>query len=137
MQRVEGIWIQLLGVRGVALVLLLFYVYLAGMHPQYHLSSQPLTIPTPWVFLGWSISLVLPWVTVSHFLARNRENELKPSNFSSLLLFLSFLFEYCLLGLLLNNNIYADLSSMFIFPFLLQLMVLMCTEPMLSCAKEC
>ena len=56
-------------------------------------------------------------VTASHFLAGNREAELKPSTFSSLLhvgVFLSFVFSYtpppaiysfecCLLGLLLNN----------------------------------
>ena len=57
---------------------------------------------------------VPPWVTASSFLAGNREAELKPTTFSSLLLFrvfLSFLnpkrystFECCLLGLLPNNN---------------------------------
>ena len=36
-------------------------------------------------------SMVPPWVTASHFLAGNREAELKPATFSSLLLFLVFL----------------------------------------------
>ena len=34
-----------------------------------------------------------PWVTISHFLVGNREAELKPSIFPSLLFFLSFLFS--------------------------------------------
>ena len=37
-------------------------------------------------------SLVLPWVTASHFLAGTREVELKPTTFFSLLLFRVFLF---------------------------------------------
>ena len=58
-------------------------------------------------------SMVPPWVTASHFLVENREAELKPDTFSSLLLFCVFLFpllltpqrynsfDCCLLGLLL------------------------------------
>ena len=45
--------------------------------------------------VGWSIPLLPPWVTASHFLVGNREAELKPTTFSGLLLFcvfLSFLF---------------------------------------------
>ena len=41
--------------------------------------------------------MVPPWVIASHFLGGNREAELKPITFSSLLLFrvfLSFLFSY-------------------------------------------
>ena len=71
-----GVWVQLLGggVRGPTLVLLI-YMNVAGMRPRSRLSSQPLMIPAPWVFLrvGCSISLVPPWVTASSFLARNRE----------------------------------------------------------------
>ena len=46
-----------------------------------------------WVLLccGWSISLVPPWVIGSHFLVLNREAELKPTTFFSLLLFCVFL----------------------------------------------
>ena len=36
-------------------------------------------------------SMVTPWVTASRFPARNRESELKPTTFSSLLLFIVFL----------------------------------------------
>ena len=61
-------------------------------------------------------SMVSPWVTASHFIVGNREAELKPTTFSSLLLFCFPIFplllspqwystfEYSLLGLLLNNN---------------------------------
>ena len=67
------------GIRGARLVLFLFHVNVSEMHPRSRLSSQPLTIPTPWVLLhvGWSIPLVLPWVTASRFLVGNREAELK------------------------------------------------------------
>ena len=79
-------------------MLFLFYLNVSEMRPRSYLSSQSLTIPALWVFLrvGWSISLVLPWMTASHFLVGNSEAELKPSTFSSLLLFrvfLSFLFS--------------------------------------------
>ena len=37
------------------------------------------------------LSMIPPWVTSSRFLAENREAELKPTTFSSLLLFLVFL----------------------------------------------
>ena len=46
-----GVWVQLLGVRKPILMLFLFYVNVSGMHLQSHLSSQPLTIATPWVLL--------------------------------------------------------------------------------------
>ena len=39
------------GVKGPALVLFLFYVNVSGMRPRSRLSSQPLTIPAPWVLL--------------------------------------------------------------------------------------
>ena len=83
------------GVRGPAFVLFLFYVNLSGMRPRSRLSSQPLTIPAPWVLIrvGWSILLVPPLVTISHFLAGNKEDELEPTIFSSLLLLLLFLFS--------------------------------------------
>ena len=47
------------GFKGVALVLFLFYVSVSGMRLQSRLSSQPFTIPAPWVlFRGrWSIPL--------------------------------------------------------------------------------
>ena len=67
---------------------------------------------------------VPPWVTASCFLARNREAELKPTTFSSLLLFCVFLsfifsqppqrytiFECCLFELLNNNNVFNKNSS--------------------------
>ena len=61
-------------------------------------SRKALTIPTPQVLLRnvWSIPLVPPWVTASHFLAGNWEAELEPTAFSPLLLFrgfVSFLFS--------------------------------------------
>ena len=85
-------------VRGPALVSFLFYVIVSGMRPWFCLSSQPLTVPVPWVLLrvGCSLLLVPSWVTASRFLAWNREAELKPITFSSLLLFCVFLsFFFC------------------------------------------
>ena len=68
------------GVWGPALMLFLFYVNISGMRPLSRFPSQPLTIPSPWVLfrIKWSILLVPPWVTVSCFLAGNKEAELKP-----------------------------------------------------------
>ena len=65
----------------------LFYVNVSRMHPRSCFSSQPLTIPATWVFLRvvWSIILIPPYVTASRFLAGNRDVELKPPSFSSLL----------------------------------------------------
>ena len=73
--------------------LFLFYVNVSGISLQSHLSSQSLTIMAPWVLLHnrWSILLVPSWVTASRFLAGNKESELKPTIFSSLLLFCGFL----------------------------------------------
>ena len=92
-----GFWVQLFGGRGPALLSFLFYVNVSGMRPQSRLSSQPLTIPAPWVILyvGLSIFVVPPWVTASRFLAENREVELKPTTFSTFTFpcFLSFLFS--------------------------------------------
>ena len=50
------------GFRAPALVLFLFYVNVSGVRPLSRLSSQPLTIPPPWVLLRvkWSIPLI-PW----------------------------------------------------------------------------
>ena len=80
------------GSGGSALVLFLFYVNVTGMRPRSRLSSQPLEIPASWVLLQvwWSIPLVPPWITASRFLAENRVAVLKPTTFSSLLLFLVF-----------------------------------------------
>ena len=52
-----GECVQLLGVKGFALALVLFYVNVSGMRPRSRLSSLPLTIPAPWVIIcvGWSI----------------------------------------------------------------------------------
>ena len=73
------------GFRGPTLVLFLLYLNVTRMHQQFRFSSQPLTILAPWVLhIGGSIPLVPPWVTASHFLAGNREAELKPTAFSSL-----------------------------------------------------
>ena len=112
---VEGVWVQLLWGHGARARILVLREYIWNALTVL-LSSQPLTIPAPQVFLrvGWSILLVPPWVTASRFLAGNRVAELQPTTFSSLLLFrvfLSFLTpqrystcEGCLLRLLLNNN---------------------------------
>ena len=85
-------------VKGPVLVLFMFYVNVSGMHQQSRLSSQPLTIMAPWVFLRirLSIPLVPPWVTSSRFLSGNMKAELKLTAFTLLLLFcvfLSFLFS--------------------------------------------
>ena len=47
------------GVQWPASMLFLFYGNVSGMQPRSHLSSQPLTIPAPWVLLHirWSIPL--------------------------------------------------------------------------------
>ena len=46
-------------VRGPIFMLFLFYVNVSGMCPQFCLSSQPLTIPVPWVLfhIRWFITL--------------------------------------------------------------------------------
>ena len=56
-------------------------------------SSQPLAILAPWIILhiGWSIPLIPPWATASHFLVGNKKAELKLNTFSSFLLFYVFL----------------------------------------------
>ena len=87
------------GVKGYALLLFLFYVNVSRMHPRSRLSSQTLTVQAPWVHLrvGWLISVFPPWVIASRFLAGNREAEVKPITFFSLLLFrvfLSFFFSW-------------------------------------------
>ena len=85
------------GSGGPALVLFLFYVNVSGMRPRSCLSFQLLPILAPWVLLRvrWSIPLASPCVTASRSLLWNREAELKPTNFSSLLHLrvLSFLFS--------------------------------------------
>ena len=81
------------GVRMSALVLFLFYAKVSGMRPV--LLVLPAFNDTG-SLVGWHIPLVPPWVTASRFLAGNRETELNPITFSSLLLFrvfLSFLFS--------------------------------------------
>ena len=80
------VWVQLLGP---ALVLFLFYMNVSRMHLHSCLSFQPLTMLPPWVLLHirWSIPLVSSWVTVSCFLAGNREVDLNLTTFSSLLFF--------------------------------------------------
>ena len=81
------------------LVLFLFYVNVYGMCSLSHLSSQPLVIPVPWVIFHdrWSIPVIS---TLSDYLPFPSEewggDDLKPTTFSSLLLFrffLSFLFS--------------------------------------------
>ena len=47
------------GVKGTALVLFLSYVNVSRMRTQSPLSSQPLTIPAPWVLLGVKCSIPL------------------------------------------------------------------------------
>ena len=113
-----GVWVKLLGVRDPARVLFFFLRNISGMRPRSHLSSQPLTIPAPWVFLrqvfyppGTTLGdcLLLPcgekggWAKTHHFL-------FIPSFpcfpvFSLLLTTQRYnTFECCLLELLLNNN---------------------------------
>ena len=103
-----------------ALLLFLFYVNVPGMRPQSLLGPPTFddtgSLGSPRQVVYSPGSMVPPWVTASRFLAKNREDELKPTTFSSLLLFcvfLSFLFfwppsdstlECCLMGLLLNNT---------------------------------
>ena len=77
------VWIQLFGGQGSVLLLFLFYENVSGLQPRACLSSQPSTRQAPWVFL----------CIASHFLAGNMEAELKPTNFSSFLLFCVFLFS--------------------------------------------
>ena len=85
------------GFRGQALVLFLFYMNISRLLPRSRMSSQPLEVLAPWVLLrvGSSIPLVPPWVIASRFLAWNKEAELQPTTFSSLLFsdFLSLLFS--------------------------------------------
>ena len=73
--------------------LFLFYINVSGIHLWFRLNYQPLTIPAPRVLLrvGWSIPMVSTLVIASHFLLGNRETDLKPTTFSSLLLFNVFL----------------------------------------------
>ena len=64
------------GSRGPRL-LFLFYMNVSGIGLHSLLDPQVLRV-------RWSIPLVLPWVTASHFIhCGNREAELKPSTFSS------------------------------------------------------
>ena len=72
------------------------------------LSSQPLTIQALWVILHvrWSIPVAIALGDRSRFLAGNREVELKPTTFSSLLhfrVFLSLLFSYPSTDILLSS----------------------------------
>ena len=104
------------GVRGPVPVLFLLYVNVSGTRPWSRFSSQPFTIPVPWVFLRvwWFLPLGdclrFPcgkwggWATTHHFLF--------PLNFPCLNPVLTPLltsqrystFECWLLGLLSNNN---------------------------------
>ena len=65
--------------RGPVLLLFLFYVNVSGKHPRSRLGSQLLTISAP-------------WVTASRSLTGNRETDLEPTTFSSLLLLKGFPF---------------------------------------------
>ena len=73
--------------------------------------------------------MVLPWVTASHFLAGNREAELKPSTptFLCIPAFPLFLnppplrystFECCLLGLLLDDNNNNNNNNIYIYIYI-------------------
>ena len=79
-----------LGSRARAIIVLLECIWNV---PAVSLVPQPLTIPSPWVLLRvrWFITLVPKWVTVSRFLAGNRDVELTLITFSSLLIFRVFL----------------------------------------------
>ena len=73
-------------------MLVLFYVNVCRMCLQSHLSSQPLTIPSPQIILH--IRWCITQGPASHFLAGNREAELKPP--LSLHFFFS-VFSFCFL----------------------------------------
>ena len=115
---VEGVWVNWLEVRGdrcrVILVVreTVWNALVILLVLQTFDDTGSLDYPPGRVIYRPSVS---PLVTASSFLVRNKEVELKPTTFSSLLfpVFLSFLSsdiapECCLLGLLLNNNIYGE-----------------------------
>ena len=98
---VGRVWVQLLGGQEACTCVILILCECIWNAPAVSLVLPALddtsslgSPPHPMVYPPGSI--VPPWVTVSHFLAGNREVELKPTTFSSLLLFhgsLSFLFS--------------------------------------------
>ena len=89
--RVGGVWVQLLrGQEAHTRVILVLRECIWSV-PVVSLVLLASKISAPWVFLrvGWSNPLVQPWVIAARFLAWNKEAELKPTTFSSLLPFLS------------------------------------------------
>ena len=90
---VGGVWVQLLGSEGFrARVILVLHerIWNAPAGVSLVLPAFNTTGSLGSLRVMWSISLV-PRVTTSRFLAGNREAELKPASFSSLLLFRVFL----------------------------------------------
>ena len=75
-----------------------FYMNVSGIHLRSCLSSQPLVILAPWVphqVVNLPGLIIPSWVTAFCFLMVYREAKLKPTTFSSLLLFsvfMSFIF---------------------------------------------
>ena len=88
----EGVWVQLLGSQGARsrVIFVLRECIWNAPAVSLFLGSPPRQVIYP------TGSMVPPWVTASRFLAGNKEAELKPATFSSLLIFpvfLSFLFS--------------------------------------------
>ena len=94
--RVGGVWVQMLegqGAHDCVILVVRKYIwnaptvslFLEALDDIGSLGSPPRQV----VYTPGSV--VPPWVTISRFLARNREAELKFTTYSSLLLFLVFL----------------------------------------------
>ena len=79
---VEGVCVQLLGVRGPATVLFLFYVNVYAVSLVFPAFDDTGSLGSP------PRRVVPTWVTAFRFLGVNKEAELKPTIFSSLILFL-------------------------------------------------
>ena len=104
---VRGVWVKCWGGRVTARVLFLFYVNVSEMRPRFRLSFQLLTIPAPWVLLPHRVVYPLGSTLgdcLSPVSLRGSQDELKPTTFSSLLLF-------CVFPLFLTLQRYSTLSA--------------------------
>ena len=88
-----GVWVQLLGGHGSALVSFLFYVNVPGNLECARGLDRPLSL-WRYRFPGFSTASGGLSPCLNGFLTGNTEAELKPATFSSPLLFLSFLFSW-------------------------------------------
>ena len=76
------IWVQLLGFQGArARVIHVLHEAVSLLLPAFDDTGS-----LGYLFAGWSIPLVPPWVSTSCFHPGNRVAELRPTTFSSLLL---------------------------------------------------